>query len=68
MKPVNHDGGATGGPEQPISKPMDKPAKKYTSNETVARDNFHEEESHLPLENSQSYAKRFSPKAGSGTP
>ena len=39
----NQSGDATGGPEIPIQKPMDKPAKKYTANETVPPDNFHEE-------------------------
>ena len=57
--PLQHDGGVSGGPEQPISKPMDKPAKQYTSNETVPADNFHEEAPPGELENPGDLSKRF---------
>ncbi len=59
MKAVKHTGNATGGPEQPISKPMDKPPRQYTSNETVPRDDFHGEPCKHDKENRGSYAKRF---------
>ncbi len=40
---VQHDGSSTGGPEKPFEKPMDKPPKQYTSNETVPSDPCHAE-------------------------
>lgn len=57
--PVSQTGDATGGPEQPISKPLDKPAKKYTANETVPQENFHAEAPPGEVENPGSFAKRF---------
>lgn len=58
-EPVSHDGSATGGPEQPISKPMDKPPKQYMANETVPQDNFHEEPCDYAKDNVVSLAKKF---------
>lgn len=46
-----------------IEKPMDKPPKQYTANETVPADSFNESPCGISQENSGSYAKRF---VGSG--
>jgi hypothetical protein len=61
MKPVKHDGSSTGGPTVPLSKPMDKPPKQYTSNETVPRDDFHAEAPPSEVDNPGSFAKKFWP-------
>lgn len=54
-------GGVNGTSTGPISKPMDKPPKQYTSNETVPRDNFHSEPSTHSVENPGDRSKRFMP-------
>ena len=43
MKPVKQTGDSTGGPDKPFEKSMDRPFPSYTSNETVPKDDFHEE-------------------------
>lgn len=45
--------------ETPISKPMDKPPKKYTSNETVPADPFGAEPIDQNFENPGDLSKRF---------
>lgn len=58
--PAPHDGSARhGSGEQPISKPMDKPPKQYTANETVPRDNMHAETPPGEVENPGDLSKRF---------
>ncbi len=59
MKPAKQTGDATGGPSKPFEKPVDKPPKKYTSNETVPRDDFHEEPVAGSFENPGDLSKRF---------
>jgi len=55
-----HTGDSTGSPDVPIQKPLDKPAKQYTANESVPQDDFHEEPLDESLmENPGSFAKRF---------
>ncbi len=62
MKVKQHDGSSTGGPEQPISKPLDKHPHQYLANETVPRDDFHEEGLDESLmENPGDLSKRFHP-------
>ena len=43
----------------PFEKPMDKPAKQYTSNETVPMDSFNAEPVDENFENPGDLSKRF---------
>ena len=59
-KDTPHTGDSTGGPEQPISKPLDKPPKQYIASENVPPDDFHAEPLDEGLmENHGSFAKKF---------
>jgi hypothetical protein len=42
-----------------VTKPMDRGARQFTTNETVPRDSFSESPCGLSQENSKSPAKRF---------
>ena len=60
MKPVQHTGDSTGGPEKKIDKPMDRPFPSYTNNESNPPDDFHEEPLDEGLmENHGDLSKRF---------
>jgi hypothetical protein len=60
MKPVKQTGDETGGPEQPISKPLDKAPDDYIASESVPPDDFHEVAFEGSFENQGSFAKKFS--------
>lgn len=59
MKPVKQTDNATGGASKPFEKPMDKPEHQYLANETVPRDDFHEEPLDENFENPGDLSKRF---------
>jgi len=59
MHPIDPTG-AEGSAEGPISKPMDKPKKQYTANETVPEDDYHAETPpDLNARNSHEASHRF---------
>lgn len=58
MKP-SQVSGPEGSPSGPVSKPMDKAPKDYTSNESVPRDNFGVSAAPNWDEKTMDYSKKF---------
>ena len=59
IKAVKQAGDSTGGPERPISKPLDKAPYDYLANETVPQDDYHETLIGEDHENPGDLSKRF---------